>query len=117
MFRWVERLCYKILRIDPEKEHTWKAYAVAMIFFSLVPMLMTYGILRIQDSLPLNPQKLAKVSDALAFNTSASFTTNTNWQSYGGEATMSYLSQMVALASHNYFSAAVGICIAAALAP
>ncbi|HEY7088890.1 MAG TPA: potassium-transporting ATPase subunit KdpA [Tepidisphaeraceae bacterium] len=113
VLRWLERICYRILRVNPEREQTWKAYAVAMLMFSLVTMLMTYGILRLQDSLPLNPQGLAKVSDALAFNTAASFTTNTNWQSYGGEATMSYFSQMVALASHNFMSAAVGIAIAA----
>jgi K+-transporting ATPase ATPase A chain len=112
---WLERLCYKVIRVSPEREQTWKAYAVAMLIFSLVTMLMTYGILRLQDHLPLNPQQMAKVGDALAFNTSASFTTNTNWQSYGGEATMSYFSQMVGLASHNYMSAAVGIAIAAAL--
>ena len=111
----LERLCYKILRVDPRREQTWKSYAVAMLVFSAVSMLMTYGILRLQDSLPLNPQGLPKVGDALAFNTAASFTTNTNWQSYGGEATMSYWSQMVGLASHNFLSAAVGIAIAAAL--
>ena len=83
--------------------------------FSLVTMLFTYAILRLQAVLPLNPQKMAAVSDHLAFNTAASFTTNTNWQSYGGEATMSYFSQMVALAFHNFVSAAVGIGIAAAL--
>jgi K+-transporting ATPase ATPase A chain len=115
VFGWLERRCYKILRVNPEKEQNWKGYAVAMLVFSVVTMLATYGILRLQDKLPLNPQGLAKVQDALAFNTAASFTTNTNWQSYSGEATMSYFSQMVALASHNYMSAAVGIAIAAAL--
>ena len=78
-------------------------------------MLLTYLILRFQNFLPLNPQGQAGVTDHLAFNTAWSFTTNTNWQSYGGESTMSYLSQMLALASHNFFSAAVGIAIAAAV--
>ena len=112
---WLERICYKIMRVDPDHEQTWGAYAVAMLLFSLVTMLLTYGMLRLQDHLPLNPAALPKVGDALAFNTAASFTTNTNWQSYSGESTMSYLSQMVALASHNFFSAAVGIAIAAAV--
>jgi potassium-transporting ATPase potassium-binding subunit len=109
----VERAIYKLLRVDPGKQQGWKQYGVAMLIFSLVTAVMTYGILRLQDKLPLNPQKLAAVADHLAFNTAASFTTNTNWQSYGGENTMSYLSQMLALASHNFFSAAVGIAIAA----
>jgi potassium-transporting ATPase potassium-binding subunit len=112
---WLERVCYAVLRVDPKREHTWKQYAVAGMLFSLVTMLMTYGILRLQDKLPLNPQNLSAVGDALSFNTAASFTTNTNWQSYVGETTMSYFSQMVALASHNFMSAGFGICIAAAL--
>jgi K+-transporting ATPase ATPase A chain len=111
----LEKLTYKLIGVDPEKEHDWKQYAVAMLFFSLVTMLFTYGILRLQDKLPLNPQKMAALSEHLAFNTAASFTTNTNWQSYGGESTMSYLSQMLALAFHNYLSAAMGIAIAAVL--
>ena len=84
-----------------------------MLLFSLVSCLFTYAILRLQQFLPLNPQQLGALSPHLAFNTAVSFTTNTNWQSYGGESTMSYLSQMVALAIHNFFSAAVGIAIAA----
>ncbi|HVT89764.1 MAG TPA: potassium-transporting ATPase subunit KdpA [Tepidisphaeraceae bacterium] len=115
VFGWFERLCYKVLGINSDKEQNWKVYGVCMLLFSIVGMLMTYAILRMQNSLPLNPQGLSAVGDALAFNTAASFTTNTNWQSYGGESTMSYLSQMVALAIHNYTSAAVGIAIAAAL--
>jgi potassium-transporting ATPase potassium-binding subunit len=111
----IERLIYKILRVDPKQEHDWKQYAVAMLLFSVVSMGITYVMLRLQNKLPLNPQQMAAVPDHLAFNTAASFTTNTNWQSYGGESTMSYLSQMAALASHNFFSAAVGIVIAAAL--
>jgi K+-transporting ATPase ATPase A chain len=115
----IERFIYKILGVDPKKEHGWKSYGAAMFLFSAVTMLMTYVMLRLQDKLPgqhlLNPQALAGLPDHLAFNTAASFTTNTNWQSYTGESTMSYLSQMVALVSHNFFSAAVGLCIAATL--
>jgi potassium-transporting ATPase potassium-binding subunit len=115
VFRPLERLTYRVLRVDPAKEHDWKQYAFSMLLFSLVSCLFTYAILRLQQSLPLNPQKLGALSQHLAFNTAVSFTTNTNWQSYGGESTMSYFSQMVALASQNFFSAAVGIAIAAAL--
>ena len=86
-----------------------------MLLFSLVGCLFTYAILRLQHLLPLNPQGFGPLSPDLAFNTAVSFTTNTNWQSYGGESTMSYLSQMVALAFHNFASAATGIAIAAAL--
>jgi potassium-transporting ATPase potassium-binding subunit len=113
--RPVERLTYRICRIDPEQEQGWMGYAVSMLLFSLVGMLLTYFILRHQDHLPLNPQKLPGLSPHLAFNTAASFTTNTNWQNYGGESTMSYFSQMVGLALHNFTSAATGISIAAAL--
>ncbi|MGA2229846.1 MAG: potassium-transporting ATPase subunit KdpA [Tepidisphaeraceae bacterium] len=109
----IERLIYRIMRVDPKRQQNWKQYGIAMLIFSFVTMVMTYVILRLQDKLFLNPQKLAAVADHLALNTAASFTTNTNWQSYGGESTMSYLSQMVALASHNFFSAAVGIAVAA----
>lgn len=115
VFKPIERLTYKVLRVDPEQEHDWKQYTIAMLIFSFVTMLFTYGILRLQDVLPLNPQKMAALSEHLSFNTAASFTTNTNWQNYVGESTMSYFSQMVGLACHNFFSAAVGIAIAAAL--
>ena len=115
IFRPLEKLTYRVLRVDPAMEHDWKQYASAMLVFSLVSCLFTYAILRLQNVLPLNPQKLAALSQHLAFNTAVSFTTNTNWQSYGGESTMSYFSQMVALAIHNFFSAAVGIAIAGAL--
>ena len=110
-----ERLTYRLIGVDPEKEQGWILYTIAMLIFSMVTMVFTYVILRLQNFLPLNPQQLPAVTDALAFNTAASFTTNTNWQNYGGESTMSYLSQMLALASHNFFSAAVGIAIAAAV--
>jgi len=111
----LERLTYRVMGVRPEVEQDWKTYTVAMLLFSLVSCLFTYAILRLQDILPLNPQKLGALSQHLAFNTAVSFTTNTNWQSYGGESTMSYFSQMVALAIHNFFSAAVGIAVAAAL--
>src|SRR6267142_1151581 len=113
--RPLERLTYRVMGVDPAKEHDWKQYTLAMLLFSLVGCLFTYAILRLQQLLPLNPQGFGAVSEHLAFNTAVSFTTNTNWQSYGGESTMSYLSQMVALAFHNFASAAVGIGIAAAL--
>jgi potassium-transporting ATPase potassium-binding subunit len=115
VFKPLERLTYKVLRVDPEREHDWKQYTIAMLLFSFVTMLFTYAILRLQNVLLLNPQKMAAVSEHLSFNTAASFTTNTNWQNYGGESTLSYFSQMVGLASHNFLSAAVGIAIAAAL--
>jgi len=115
----LERLTYRLGGVDSSKEQHWKQYTISMLIFSLFTMLVTYAILRLQAILPLqhllNPQGFSAVGDHLAFNTAASFTTNTNWQSYGGESTMSYLSQMVALASQNFFSAAVGITIAAAL--
>ena len=115
ILRPVERALYFLLRVDPQQEQDWKQYAVSMLAFSLVGVLFTYAILRLQHLLPLNPQGLGPFSDHLAFNTAVSFTTNTNWQSYGGESTASYLSQMVGLAFHNFTSAAVGIAIAAAL--
>ena len=115
LVRPIERLTYRICGIDSSREQSWSGYAFAMLAFSLVGMLFTYFILRFQDHLPLNPQGLPGLSPHLAFNTAASFTTNTNWQSYGGESTMSYFSQMVALTIHNFTSAAVGIGVAAAL--
>ena len=113
--RPVERLTYTVCGIDPEQEQGWMGYTVSMLLFSFVGMLFTYFILRFQDHLPLNPQNLPGLAPHLAFNTAASFTTNTNWQFYGGESTMSYFSQMVGLALHNFTSAATGISIAAAL--
>ena len=113
--RPIERLTYRLCGIDPEKEQSWYGYTFAVLAFSIVGLVFTYFILRFQDHLPLNPQNLPGLSPHLAFNTAVSFTTNTNWQSYAGEATMSYFSQMVALTIHNFTSAAVGIGIAAAL--
>jgi K+-transporting ATPase ATPase A chain len=110
-----ERATYRLLGIDPSKEQGWLAYTGSLVVFSAVGLLFTYFILRHQDRLPLNPQGFAGLSPHLAFNTAASFTTNTNWQSYGGESTMSYFSQMVALTLHNFTSAAAGIAVAAAL--
>src|SRR5262249_35472053 len=111
----VERLTYRVMGVDARKEHDWKQYTLAMLLFSLVGCVFTYAVLRLQYFLPLNPQKLTGVSPDLSFNTAVSFTTNTNWQSYVGETTMSYFSQMVGLAFHNFVSAATGIAIAAAL--
>ena len=111
----VERLTYRVCGIDPTKEQGWLGYTFALLAFSVIGLLFTYFILRFQDHLPLNPQGFAGLSPALAFNTAVSFTTNTNWQSYSGESTLSYFSQMIALTIHNFTSAAVGIAIAAAL--
>ena len=113
--RPLERVTYRLMGVEPGKEQDWKRYTFAMLLFSLVGMLFTYAVLRLQHVLPLNPQGLPGLSHALAFNTAASFTSNTNWQSYAGEGTMSYFSQMVALTIHNFTSAATGIAIAAAL--
>jgi K+-transporting ATPase ATPase A chain len=111
-----ERLIYKLCGIKSDQEMNWRQYACALLGFSAVSMLITYAIERLQSLLPLwNPQGLAAVRPDLAWNTAASFTTNTNWQSYVPETTMSYLTQMAALATHNFFSAAVGIAVAVAL--
>jgi K+-transporting ATPase ATPase A chain len=111
----VELLFYRVFRVDRKQEQDWKQYTISLLMFSLIGLLFTYIILRIQHLLPLNPQGFGPLSPDLAFNTAASFTTNTNWQSYSGESTMSYFSQMVGLAFHNFVSAAMGISIAAAL--
>src|SRR5262252_3258695 len=115
VLRPLERLTYRAMGVSPDREHDWKQYTFAMLLFSVIGCLFTYGILRLQHLLPLNPQGLGPLSPDLAFNTAVSFTTNTNWQSYTGESTLSYFSQMVALVIHNFASAAVGIAIAAAL--
>src|ERR1700678_4001470 len=114
-FRPIERLIYRVSGIDETHEMRWTEYAIVMLLFSLVTMLVTYAIERLQYLLPLNPQHLAAVAPDLALNTAASFTTNTNWQSYVPETTMSYLTQMLTLAYHNFFSGAVGIALAVAL--
>jgi K+-transporting ATPase ATPase A chain len=115
IFGGIERFIYRAVGVDFKQEQDWKSYAFSMLVFSVVGMLLTYAVLRLQHLLPLNPQGLGPLSPHLAFNTAASFATNTNWQSYGGESTMSYFSQMVGLTLHNFTSAAVGIAIAAAL--
>ena len=112
----VERLLYRAAGVDPAEDQHWTRYTASMLIFSAVSMLLTYAALRLQHLLPLNPQGLAAVPDRQAFETAASFTTNTNWQSYSGETTMSYFSQMTQLAFHNFMSAAVGVAVAVALA-
>ncbi|MEW6347548.1 MAG: potassium-transporting ATPase subunit KdpA [Thermodesulfobacteriota bacterium] len=111
----LERLLYRVLGVDSRCEQDWKQYTFSLIGFSLVGGMFTYAILRLQHVLPLNPQGFGPVPEHLAFNTAVSFLTNTNWQSYGGESTLSYFSQMVGLTFHNFVSAAVGIAVAAAL--
>lgn len=116
VLRPIERLLYWFTRVDENHEMRWTEYAISMLLFSVVSMLVLYFIQRLQFYLPLNPQKLAGVNPPhLAFNTAASFTTNTNWQAYSGESTMSYFTQMAGLAYHNFMSAAVGIALAIAL--
>jgi K+-transporting ATPase ATPase A chain len=115
VLRPVERLLYRLTRVNEEREMGWKEYAVSMLLFSGVSMLLLYLLQRTQHILPFNPQKLPKVATDLAFNTAASFTTNTNWQAYVPESTMSYLTQMAGLAYHNFVSAAMGIALAIAV--
>src|SRR6266700_1671072 len=111
----IERFIYSVTCVEEDHEMRWTEYAVSMLLFSMVSMLVLYGFERLQGFLPLNPQKFGAVnSSALAFNTAASFTTNTNWQNYSGETTMSYFTQMAGLAYHNFMSAAVGIVLAIA---
>ena len=112
--RAVERSIYAICGVDPAEDQHWTEYAGSMLLFSVASMLLTYVVLRLQAALPLNPAHMPAVPDRQAFETAASFTTNTNWQSYSGETTMSYLSQMTQLAFHNFASAAVGIAVAVA---
>lgn len=114
IFRPIERLIYKLTGIDETHEMRWTEYAASMLVFSLVTLLVTYLLQRVQQYLPLNPQHLAGVAPDLAFNTTVSFTANTNWQSYVPETTVSYLTQMMGLAYHNFLSAAVGIAVAIA---
>jgi K+-transporting ATPase ATPase A chain len=111
----VERGFYKLSGIDPAAEQSWRRYAVHMLVFNAALMFFTYAVLRLQAVLPGNPQGLAAVGEHLSFNTAISFTTNTNWQSYGGESTMSNLSQILGLTIHNFLSAATGIALAFAL--
>jgi potassium-transporting ATPase potassium-binding subunit len=115
LLRPVERLVYRIGGVDETREHDWMQYTIAMLLFSGVGLLLTYVIQRFQHLLPLNPDKLGAVAPDLAWNTAVSFTTNTNWQAYVGEATMSHLAQMVGLTFHNFASAATGIALAIAV--
>jgi K+-transporting ATPase ATPase A chain len=115
VFRPLERFIYKLSGVNADTEMNWREYAFALLGFSAVSLIITYVIERLQAVLPWNPQHLANVGTDLAWNTAASFTTNTNWQSYTPESTMSYLTEMAGLATHNFFSAAVGIAVAIAL--
>jgi K+-transporting ATPase ATPase A chain len=111
---FIERPIYRLLGTGPEPEHeqSWKRYAGSLVVFSGLSIALTYFLLRLQGSLPLNPQHLGAVPPALSWNTAVSFVTNTNWQNYGGETTMSYLSQMIALTVQQFVTPAVGICVA-----
>src|SRR5207302_634731 len=114
VLRPIEKLIYRSTLVDENREMGWIEYAVSMLLFSVVSMLVLYAIQRVQLHLPWNPQKFAGVAPDLAFNTAASFTTNTNWQDYGGETTMSYFTQMAGLVYHHFVWAAVGIALAIA---
>jgi K+-transporting ATPase ATPase A chain len=114
VMRPVEKLLYRLTWVDETREMRWTEYSIAMLLFSAVSMLVLYLLQRVQHGLPWNPQGFANVAPDLAFNTAASFTTNTNWQFYSGENTMSYLTQMAGMAYHNFVSAAVGIALAVA---
>lgn len=111
IIRPVERGLYRLMDIRAEDEMNWKTYTIALLVFSMVGLLFLYALQRLQGYLPLNPRKLGAVDPALAFNTAASFTTNTNWQNYGGETTMSYLTQMLGLTVKNFLSAAAGMAV------
>ena len=112
---WLERLVYRVSGVDAKQEQDWKRYAIAMLLFNLTGFVFVYALQRLQGVLPLNPQDLGAVSPDLAFNTAVSFASNTNWQSYGGETTMSYLTQMLALGVQNFVSAASGMAVLVAL--
>ena len=114
-FKPVERMLYRLCRVDPASEQPWTTYAFAVIAFSAVSFLLLYGLLRLQAVLPFNPTDMPAVTDHVAFNAAVSFMTNTNWQSYGGETTLSHLTQMTGLTVQNFVSAAVGMCVMAAL--
>ncbi len=111
----VERGFYRLAGIDPAEDMSWRRYAVHVLIFSFAGVLLTYAFLRVQGALPLNPLGLKALDPHLAMNTAISFVTNTNWQSYSGESTMSNFSQMVALTVHNFLSAATGIAVAFAV--
>ena len=115
VFGPIERVLYRALGVDPEREQSWSAYARSVLAFSLVSVLVLYALQRAQGALPLNTTDVGAVSPTVSFNTAVSFVTNTNWQSYGGESTMSHLTQMVGLTVQNFASAAVGLAVAIAL--
>ena len=112
---WLERLVYRLAAVRPDQEMGWKTYAAAMLVFNFAGLLVLYLLQRLQGVLPLNPQELGAVSADSSFNTAVSFATNTNWQGYGGETTMSYLTQMLGLTVQNFVSAAMGIAVLVAL--
>src|SRR5437762_205852 len=112
---WLERLIYRLAGVRADEEMTWKTYALTMLLFNLSGLLAVYALQRLQGVLPLNPEGLAAVSPDSSFNTAVSFATNTNWQGYGGESTMSYLTQMLALTVQNFVSAAAGMAVLAAM--
>ncbi|HXC38624.1 MAG TPA: potassium-transporting ATPase subunit KdpA, partial [Burkholderiales bacterium] len=111
----LERLIYRLSGVDPAREMRWTQYAFASLMFSLVGLLLAYGLQRLQNLLPLNPAGMGAVSPDSSFNTAISFVTNTNWQGYGGESTMSYLTQVLALTVQNFVSAALGMAVVIAL--
>ena len=115
ILRPVERLIYRLTGVDERREMRWTEYAGSLLLFSAVSMLALYAMQRLQGLLPFNPQGFGGVAPDLAFNTAASFATNTNWQAYGGESTMSYFTQMAGLAYQNFVSAAAGMAVAIAL--
>ncbi len=115
LLRPLERFIYRLCGIDPSEDMSWPTYAFAVLAFSMVGFVFTYGVQRVQALLPLNPDNLPPVGPAVAFNTAVSFVTNTNWQAYGGETTMSYACQMTALTVQNFVSAAVGMAVLVAL--
>jgi potassium-transporting ATPase potassium-binding subunit len=112
---WLERLIYRLAGVAPHQEMTWKTYAATMLVFNLLGLLTVYALQRLQGVLPLNPEHLGAVSPDSSFNTAVSFATNTNWQGYGGESTMSYLTQMLALTVQNFVSAATGMAVLGAM--
>jgi len=114
VFGPVERVIFRVTRVDEKREQRWNVYALSVLAFSLVSVLVLYALQRIQGSLPLNPDGMSGVTPAVSFNTAISFVTNTNWQNYAGESTMSYLTQMAGLAVQNFVSAAVGMAVAMA---
>jgi K+-transporting ATPase ATPase A chain len=115
VFRPIERLIYRVCRVDPDQEQRWTVYAFSVLAFSVVGLLILYAVQRLQTSLPFNPTNVPQVGEALSFNTATSFSSNTNWQSYAGESTLSHLTQMAGLTVQNFVSAAAGMAVMAAL--